>query len=88
MTLAEFELELIPEQVKAGMNRTRRQGKRVGRPRVTDRRGLSQRFGVVLEGLNQGSIPCSQAAKELHIGYANLLGLLESLNPGSTAESV
>ncbi len=52
--LAEFELELIRERVKAGMDRARRQGKRIGRPRVTDRRGFQQRFEGVLEGLNNG----------------------------------
>lgn len=31
--LAEFELELIRERVKAGMDRAARQGKRIGRPR-------------------------------------------------------
>ena len=50
--LAEFELELIRERVKAGMDRARRQGKRIGRPRVTDRRGFKRRFGAVLERLS------------------------------------
>ncbi len=44
--LAEFELELIRERVKAGMERARRQGKRIGRPRVTDKRGFNRRFGA------------------------------------------
>ncbi|HEU0022766.1 MAG TPA: recombinase family protein [Dehalococcoidia bacterium] len=75
--LAEFELELIRERVKAGMDRARRQGKRIGRPRVTDRRGFSQRFGVVLEGLDAGVLSRSQAARELKIGYATLKRLLD-----------
>jgi len=33
-SLAEFELELISERVRAGMDRARRQGKKLGRPRV------------------------------------------------------
>ena len=33
-SLAEFELELIREQVKASMDRAARQGKKIGRPRV------------------------------------------------------
>ena len=76
--LAEFELELIRERVKAGMDRARRQGKRIGRPRVKDRKGFSKRFGVVLEGLSEGVLSRSQAAKELKIGYATLLRLLEA----------
>ncbi len=50
--LAEFELELIRERVKAGMDRARRQGRRIGRPKVTDRRGFSRRFGDILERLS------------------------------------
>ena len=33
--VAEFELEMIRERVKAGMDRARRQGKRIGRPSVS-----------------------------------------------------
>src|SRR5919106_1813327 len=33
-SLAEFELELIRDRVKAGMDRARRQGRRIGRPRL------------------------------------------------------
>lgn len=76
--LAEFELELIRERVKAGMDRARRQGKRIGRPKVTDRRGFSQRFGAVFKGLNTGSISRSQAVKDLNIGYATLKRLLDA----------
>ena len=55
--LAEFELELIRERVKAGMDRARRQGKRIGRPRVTDRRGFNKRFGVVWRALTRAFCP-------------------------------
>ena len=43
-SLAEFELELIRERVKAGMDRARRQGKRIGRPRVTGPARLRSSF--------------------------------------------
>src|SRR5918999_773597 len=48
-SLADFELELIRERVRAGMERARRQGKKIGRPKVIDRRGFSRRFGDILE---------------------------------------
>ena len=51
-SVAEFELEMIRERVKAGMDRARRQGHRIGRPRVTDRRGFNRRFGDILERLS------------------------------------
>jgi DNA invertase Pin-like site-specific DNA recombinase len=76
-SLAEFELELIRERVKAGMDRARRQGKKIGRPKVTDRRGFKNRFGAILERLNTGEISRRQAAKELKIGYATLKRLLD-----------
>ena len=77
-SLAEFELELIRERVKAGMDRARRQGIKIGRPKVTDRRGFDRRFGDILERLHDEKISRRQAAKELGIGYATLNRLLDS----------
>ena len=87
-SLAEFELELIRERVKAGMDRARRQGKQIGRPRVMDRRGFNNRFGAILERLNDGDISRRKAAKELGIGYATLKRLLDSQASESIREAV
>ena len=76
--VAEFELEMIRERVKAGMDRARHQGKRIGRPRVTARRGFNRRFGAILERLNDGDISRRKAAKELGIGFATLKRLLDA----------
>ena len=84
--LAEFELELIRERVKAGMERARRQGKRIGRPRVTDRRGFKHRYGAVLERLLAGEISRRQAARELGIGYATLKRLIDAHGIGVAGE--
>ena len=75
--LAEFELELIRERVKAGMDRAARQGKKIGRPKVTDRRGFKTRYITILERLSAGDISRRRAAKELGIGYATLKRLLD-----------
>jgi DNA invertase Pin-like site-specific DNA recombinase len=85
-SLAEFELELIRERVKAGMERARRQGKKIGRPRVIDRRGFAQRFGAIVERLLKGDISRRQAAKELNISYATLKRLLDSHTQGLPVE--
>jgi len=77
-SLAEFELEIIRERVKAGMDRARREGHRIGRPRVTERRGFRQDYGAVLERLDKGEVSRRQAAHELGIGYATLKRLLDS----------
>ena len=77
-SLAEFELELIRERVKAGMDRARRQGKRIGRPGVTDRRGFDRRFGAILERLSSGELSRRKAAFEPGIGYATLKRLIDA----------
>ncbi len=56
----------------------RRQGVKIGRPRVTDRKGFERRFGAILERLNDRAISRRQAARELAIGYATLKRLLDS----------
>ena len=82
--VAEFELEMIRERVKAGMDRARRQGKRIGRPSVMGRRGFKKRFGAVLERLIAGHISRREAANELGIGYATLKRLLDVNGVGGT----
>ena len=77
-SVAEFELELIRDRVKAGMDRARRQGKRIGRPSVKTRRDFEKRFGAVLERLREGKISRREAAKELGIGYATLKRLIDA----------
>ena len=77
-SIAEFELELIRERVKAGIDRARRQGQRIGRPRVADRRGFNRRFGAILERLQAGDLSRRKAARELGIGYATLKRLLDA----------
>ena len=77
-TLAEFELEMIRERVKAGMDRARRQGKPIGRPKVTTKRGFNSRFDAMSRRLDMGDISRRKAAKELGIGYATLKRLLDS----------
>ena len=84
--LAEFELELNREKVKAGMERARRQGHRIGRSKVTDREGFSKRLGDIPQRLIKGDISRRQAAKELNIGYATLKQLLDSHTQGLPEE--
>lgn len=66
------------ELVRAGMEQARQQGKRIGRPSVTERDGFSQRFMAAVKLLEQGHISRRQAARELSIGYATLKRLLDA----------
>ena len=84
--VAEFELEMIRERVKAGMDRARRQGKKIGRPSVMDRRGFRKRFGAILERLKTAEISRREAAKELDIGYATLKRLFDAQNSKGSSD--
>jgi hypothetical protein len=80
------------ELVKAGMARARQQGKRIGRPRVSERPEFTQRFATVVERIALGILSKRQAAKELDIGYATLKRLLDTQlqpsNRSTTGESL
>jgi len=80
---AQLERGILRERVKAGMERARKQGHRIGRPRVMDRRGFKKSFGAVLARLRDGQVSRRQAAKELGIGYATLTRLLEAHGQGN-----
>ena len=69
------------ELVKAGMERARKLGKRIGRPRVTERDGFAERFREVVERIGPGGLSHRQAARELDIGSATLKRLLEAGEP-------
>ncbi|MFC2122205.1 recombinase family protein [Bacteroidota bacterium] len=75
---AQLERGILRERVKAGMERARKQGHKIGRPRVMDRRGFKKSFGAILERLGDGQVSKRQAAKELGIGYATLTRLIDA----------
>jgi putative DNA-invertase from lambdoid prophage Rac len=75
---AQLERGILRERVRAGMDRARKQGHQIGRPKVTDRPGFKSRFGAILEQLTQGKISRRRAAKKLRIGYATLKRLLDA----------
>jgi putative DNA-invertase from lambdoid prophage Rac len=59
------------------MDRAKKQGHQIGRPRVTDRPGFNTRYKTILERLTNGDISRRRAAKELGIGYATLKRLID-----------
>jgi transposase len=69
------------ELVKAGMVRARQRGKRIGRPRVSERPEFTQKFAAVTDRITLGILSKCQAAKELGIGYATLVRLLDARMP-------
>ena len=73
------------ELVKAGMERARKLGKRIGRPPVTERDGFAERFIEVVKRIWPGGLSHRQAARELDIGFATLKRLLEAGEPLAVA---
>lgn len=74
---AQLERGILRERVKAGMDRARKQGHPIGRPKVIDRPGFNRRFGDILERLREGNVSRRKAAEELNIGYATLKRLID-----------
>ena len=83
---AQLERGILRERVKAGMDRGRKQGRRIGRPRVMDRKGFSRRFGDILERLSAGEISRRKASHELGIGYATLKRLIDGQEKANDRE--
>ena len=55
-SLAEFELEVLSERVRARMERARREGKTIGRPKVMDREEVRQRLHEVRTRIEAGEV--------------------------------
>ncbi len=69
------------ELIRAGMARARQLGKRIGRPRVSEKRpDFWQRYADVTARIRSGALSRSKAARELDIGYATLKRLMEAQN--------
>ena len=64
--------------VRAGMERARQQGKRIGRPRVDERPEFGQQFAQVVQRIGPGGLSRRQAARELDIAYPTLKRLLDA----------
>ena len=69
------------ELVKAGMERARKMGKRIGRPSVTERDGFAEQFEEVTARVGPGGLSLRQAARDLDIGFATLKRLLDAGMP-------
>ena len=74
---AQLERGILQERVRAGMDRARRQGHHIGRPKVSRRPGFARDFAQVRGEIDAGRLSRRQAAKQLGIGRATLDRLLE-----------
>jgi DNA invertase Pin-like site-specific DNA recombinase len=84
---AQLERGILRERVKAGMERARRQGRRVGRPPVTARPRFAERWAEVRAELEAGRISRHEAARRLRCGRATVQRLLAQNGGPSDAPS-
>ena len=68
--------KLHRDLVRAGMERARQSGKRIGRPRVSDEPGFEETFSRVVERIETGALSPRKAAEELEISYRTFKRLL------------
>lgn len=69
---------LHSDLIRAGMKRAQQDGKRIGRPKVSERPEFNFRLANVLERINLGTLSRRNGAKELEIGYATLKRLIDA----------
>jgi DNA invertase Pin-like site-specific DNA recombinase len=73
---AQLERGILSERVKAGMARARQQGVKLGRPGGTHAIGFRHRWHEVEPQLRSGQLSKSKAARQLGVGRATIVRLL------------
>ena len=63
-SLAEFELEMIRERVTAGLDRAKREGKALGRPRITENPGRARQLTQAILAVQSGTVSYRKAAHQ------------------------
>lgn len=72
-SFAQFERSLITERVRAGMDRARKQGKRLGRPRAVN--GEWVKIRPLIEN---GEISQAEASRRLRVSRATVYRLVQN----------
>ena len=80
-SLADFELELIRERVTAGMERARRQGKVIGRPKIANDPRNAQKLAQAIAAVQSGQLSYRKAAKAAGVGLTTLQRAMKENGP-------
>ncbi len=73
---AQLERGILAERVRAGMERARRQGRRLGRPGGTRREGFTERWRELVPQINKGAVSRRRAARTLCVSRTTIDRLL------------
>ena len=71
-SLAEFELETIRERVVAGMERARKEGKQIGRPKLADDQQTARRLDQAVHAVQTGARSYRQAAAQYQVSVSSI----------------
>jgi len=85
---AQLERGILAERVRAGMDRARRQGRRLGRPGGTHLTGFEDQWAKFRPGVLKGEISRRAAARALGISTSTLRRLLASGWPRNDDEKI
>ncbi len=73
---AGLERAMIAERVKAGMDRAKRQGRTLGRPRAEERPEVRRAWPETRAALEAGTLSVREVAKRLRVGQATIRRML------------
>ncbi len=79
--------DLHSKLVREGMERARQDGKRIGRPKVSENPGFEDNFNAVVELIDDGTLSRRKASVRLGIGYATLKRLLDAREASGSDQS-
>jgi DNA invertase Pin-like site-specific DNA recombinase len=75
---AQLERGILAERVRAGMDRARRQGRRLGRPGGTRREGFNERWRELVPQIQAGGVSRRRAARVLGVSRTTIDRLLNA----------
>lgn len=73
---AQLERAILKERVKAGMERARREGRRLGRPKVADTPSVARDWPMVRRRIESREISRREAARLLHVSEQSVRRML------------
>ncbi|NMP23736.1 recombinase family protein [Sulfobacillus sp. DSM 109850] len=71
-SLAEFELEMIRERVTAGMDRARKEGKVIGRPKLVEDPETARRLNQAVRAVQTGELSYRKAATKYQVSVSSI----------------
>lgn len=83
---AQLERGILSERVRAGLDRARRQGRKLGRPGGTGRDGFREEWAALRPDVLEGRISKHQAARALGVSKSTVLRLLRGDRGAQSAQ--